>query len=50
MPIWLRKFTFNSIKEYHQKIAEASKKAAPKKKQSFGPNVQPSFTSKASKK
>jgi hypothetical protein len=27
MPIWLRKFTFNKIKEFYEKEAEATQKA-----------------------
>jgi len=50
MPIWLRNFTFKKINDYQSKLAEQSKKASPKKQNTLGPNIQPSFTSKGSKK
>jgi len=50
MPIWLSKVTFTAIKEHYNSVAEQNKKATTKKKTSFGPNIQPSFTSKGSKK
>ena len=50
MPIWLRKFTFKSIQEHMKKVSEASNKAQPKKSLPKGPSIQPSFTSKSSKK
>lgn len=53
MPIWLRKFTFNSIKEWYEKKQEEEKKLfnqnkspAPKISK---PNISPTYTAKASK-
>lgn len=50
MPIWLRNFTFKNIEDYNKRIAEQQKKAKPSTKPALGPNIQPSFTSKSSKK
>lgn len=50
MPIWLRKFTFRKLKEHYDAIKKLQQNTTSKKKQTFGPNIQPSFTSKASKK
>jgi hypothetical protein len=50
MPIWLRNFTFHKIQEHFNSVAEQNKTKSPKKKKSFGPDIKPSFTSKASKK
>jgi len=54
MPIWLRKFTFHKIKEYHDKQNEEMEKARGKNKQSADvtrPNVaNPTYSTKAAKK
>lgn len=50
MPIWLRKFSFQKIQDHFDKLAEQNKSKSPNKKKTFGPNIKPSFTSKASKK
>ena len=53
MPIWLRKFTFQTIQEHMNKLAEQAKKASgqttaqPPVK---GPDVKPDFTTKRSSK
>jgi len=47
MPIWLRKFTFRNIQEHYEKANKASSnKTTPAR----GPDISPSYTSKASKK
>ena len=53
MPIWLRKFTFQTIQEHMDKIAEARKQASGKNTTQApikGPNVKPDFTTKRSSK
>jgi hypothetical protein len=50
MPIWLRKFTFQNLKAHFEEISNNQKKLSNPKKQSFGPDIQPSFTSKSAKK
>ena len=50
MPIWLRNFTFKSIKDYNDKLSEQQKNNSPKEKTTLSPNIQPSFTSKSNKK
>lgn len=62
MPIWLRKYTFNTINEYYQKEQEEYKKATGKGEMVTAntpiarPNVpnfadqKPTYTSKVSKK
>jgi hypothetical protein len=54
MPIWLRKFTFHKIKEYHEKQNEEVEKSQGKNKQSADiarPNVaNPTYSTKAAKK
>ena len=53
MPIWLRKFTFQTIQEHMDKLAEQAKKASGKntaKAPIKGPNVKPDFTTKRSSK
>jgi hypothetical protein len=50
MPIWLRKFTFQKIQDHFDSLADKNKNKSPKKKKTFGPDIKPSFTSKASKK
>lgn len=48
MPIWLRKYTFDTIKEFLEKQAEAQQKAAGKQTidSPQGPPVAPNYTSK----
>lgn len=58
MPIWLRRFTFNTIKEYYDKEREEQEKQLNKgetltnKSRLVKPPVtpQPTYTTKASKK
>jgi hypothetical protein len=57
MPIWLRKFTFNKIKEHYDKQNEEAEKQQNmlKNKQSSNkeiarPNIVPTYTTKAPKK
>jgi hypothetical protein len=50
MPIWLRKFTFQKIQSHFDDLAEQNKSKSPKNKKTFGPDIKPSFTAKASKK
>ena len=53
MPIWLRKFTFQTIQEHMDKLAEQAKQASGKntaKAPIKGPNVKPDFTTKRSSK
>tara|TARA_R110000737_G_scaffold275202_1_gene282223 strand:- start:2248 stop:2541 length:294 start_codon:yes stop_codon:yes gene_type:complete len=49
MPIWLRKFTFNKIREYFesQKIEPAPTQSSTP--QIAKPNIKPAYTTKASK-
>lgn len=52
MPIWLRKFTIQSINEYHEKQAEEAKKAQNKESKTLpkGPAVKkPTYNTKARK-
>lgn len=56
MPIWLRKFTFNKLKEYYDKEAEQinnnnniNPNAAPKELISK-PNIQPTYQTKKAPK
>ena len=53
MPIWLRNFTFNSIKDWHDKQAEQyeqnnSPSQSTKSPQVKGPDISPSYSTKAS--
>ena len=52
MPIWLRKFTFNTIQEHLDKIDEARKKASGKQTLDppKGPGIKPNFTTKKASK
>jgi|TARA_R110002124_G_scaffold258053_1_gene423788 hypothetical protein len=49
MPIWLRKFTFNKIREYFesQKVEPAPTQSSTP--QIAKPNIKPAYTTKASK-
>jgi len=49
MPIWLRKFTFKTIQDHFDKLSEKSNVQPTKPKKSFGPDIKPSYTAKASK-
>ena len=50
MPIWLRKFTFNKIREHFQQINEESTPAPTKTKTQIArPNIKPNYSAKASK-
>lgn len=53
MPIWLRNFTFNSIKEHFDKQNEETQehsKSPDKSKSILGPDVNPTYSTKASNK
>ena len=55
MPIWLRKFTFETIKEHYDKINEEKKKQQnllenKNNKELSRPNIAPTYTTKAPKK
>jgi hypothetical protein len=57
MPIWLRKFTFEKIKEYYEKKREAEEEAANKAKgiqkaesNIARPNISPTYTTKVPQK
>jgi len=50
MPIWLRKFTFNKIREHFQQANEEKAPTPAKTKTSIArPNIKPSYSTKASK-
>jgi hypothetical protein len=54
MPIWLRKFTYNKIKEFYDtektRIEEASKSTKGKTQKPKGPDVKPSYRTKRASK
>lgn len=51
MPIWLRRYTFNEIKEYYEEQNKKSIEANTKStKKTLGPDIDPTYSSKASKK
>jgi len=51
MPIWLRRYTFNEIKEYYEEQNKKAKEANTKPtKKTLGPDIDPTYSSKASKK
>lgn len=51
MPIWLRNYTFNEIKEHFEAKAKAVNKASEKQTLDLlKPDISPSYTSKATKK
>ncbi len=55
MPIWLRKWTFQKIKEFYEEQNNANKKAydksSNKKRGELArPNIKPSYSTKASNK
>ena len=41
MPIWLRRFTFEKMKEYYAEEAKALTPSSPSKKQTLGPDIKP---------
>tara|TARA_R100000152_G_C6676212_1_gene111259 strand:- start:30 stop:197 length:168 start_codon:yes stop_codon:yes gene_type:complete len=55
MPIWLRRWTFEKMKEHYEKKSEAEKnaysKSSNKKRGKINrPNIKPSYSTKASNK
>jgi len=55
MPIWLRKWTFQTMQEYYEEQKEANKKAynknsSKKRGELKRPNIKPSYSTKASNK
>jgi hypothetical protein len=48
MPIWLRNFTFNKIKDFHEKQNKQPEELE-KPDAILGPNISPSYSTKASK-
>lgn len=51
MPIWLRKFTFNEIKEFYEEENKKYQKQQPTQKPEIArPDISPTYKSKASKK
>tara|TARA_R110000851_G_scaffold259267_1_gene411791 strand:- start:475 stop:639 length:165 start_codon:yes stop_codon:yes gene_type:complete len=54
MPIWLRNFTFNKLKEHFEKETEQAEKqtksSTNKNTQVARPNIKPSYSTKASNK
>lgn len=48
MPIWLRTFTFNKLKEFYE---NQNKESEPKSnsKKIYSPDISPSYSTKASK-
>lgn len=49
MPIWLRNFTFSQIKEHFENLNKQNQPPPAKPDKLFGPDVQPSYSAKASK-
>jgi hypothetical protein len=55
MPIWLRKFTYNKIREFYEKQNEEAEKQKGQlknnnSKEMFRPNITPTYSTKATKK
>ncbi len=50
MPIWLRRFTFEKMKEFYAEEAKALTPSSPSKKQTLGPDIKPNYSSARSKK
>lgn len=48
MPIWLRKFTFNKIKDWHEKKNDTQQKE--KTTELLKPQIDPTYNTKAPKK
>lgn len=49
MPIWLRNFTFKKIEGYLKQQQESQQPQPKETKKTFGPNIKPAYTTKASK-
>lgn len=50
MPIWLRRFTFNKLKEHYEKVNEDNEKIIQQSKSKNNTKIKrPTFTTKASK-
>ena len=50
MPIWLRQFTFNTIREHFEKINEQNKKQLSNNTPTIArPDIKPNYTAKARK-
>lgn len=50
MPIWLRRFTFQKLNEFYDKENKKTQKQPTKSNLVNGPDIDPSYSSKASKK
>lgn len=51
MPIWLRRYTFNEIREFYEQESKQYKESSkPSTKKVLGPDIDPTYSSKASKK
>lgn len=51
MPIWLRKYTFNQLQEYYEEQNKQQKQNNQSSiKKTLGPDIDPTYKSKASKK
>ena len=49
MPIWLRNFTFTKLKDFYEKQNESTQSSSENSNKTLGPNIQPSYSTKASK-
>jgi hypothetical protein len=49
MPIWLRKFTFQKLNEYFEKQNSAVEKSTKSTSKVKGPDIDPTYKTKASK-
>jgi hypothetical protein len=49
MPIWLRKFTFNKLKEWYDKQNEDTQPPTKPSTAIARPNIKPAYSTKASK-
>ena len=50
MPIWLRRFTFQKLKNHYEKVnEETSNKNVKSNKDIKGPDIKPAYSTKASK-
>lgn len=50
MPIWLRNFTFSRLADWAERQNEQQQQTTQKKDIPKGPDIQPSYTTKASTK
>jgi len=53
MPIWLRRFTFETLKEHYEKLEEARNNQTntlKNNKEVARPNITPTYTTKVAKK